>query len=217
MKSMHIGLGRMINGERIKAPPKSLLISMPSYDPFTFREIESGFCSSGDVRGVMAAHRILEPLSRTGSSGHGFPFTPRHLNFYMECTEAEIIPIDILEHLESRETIEYAKDVIGLPSRGTGNESIIGTAQKLKDVNTMFQGLRRAFGIPDHGKLSDEMGEIFQEMCSAFTGELDVLISQEIKDHHRRAAKLIIESYRNGNLGSLHRIVRERYRGRTTP
>ena len=43
MKSMHIGLGRMINGERIKAPPMSLLISMHSYDPFTFREIESGF------------------------------------------------------------------------------------------------------------------------------------------------------------------------------
>ena len=56
--------------------------------------------------------------------------------------------------------------------------------------------MRRAFGIPDHGKLSDEMEESSHELCSAYIGELDVFITQGIKDHERRAAKLIIESYR---------------------
>ena len=150
---------------------------------------------------IMSIRRILEPLSRTGSSGYGFPFTQRRLNFYLKCTEAEIRLSNILEHLESREAIEYAKDAIGFLSRVTGTESIIETTQKLKDVNSIFQGLRRAFGIPDHGKLSDEMGESSHELCSAFVGELVVFITQGIKDHQRRAAKLIIESYRKWESG----------------
>ena len=196
MKSMHTGLGRMINCEGIKAPLKRLLRSMPSYDIFTLKEIESGFCSSGDVMEIMAVRRILEPLSRAGSSGYGFPFTLRHLNFYLECTEAKIRLSNIMEHLSSREAIECANDAIDLLSRVTGNGSIRETALKLKDVNAIFQGERRAFGIPDHGKLSDKMEEISHELCSAFVGELDVFITQRIKDHERRASKLIVESYR---------------------
>ena len=196
MKTMHLELGRRINGEGMKSQLKRLIRSIPSYDPFTLMEIEGGFCSSRDLMEIMSVRRILEPLSRTASSGYGFPFTLRHLNFYLECREAEIRLRNIMEHLSSREAMEYAKDAISLLSRVTGNESIVETAMKLKDVNAIFQGLRRAFGIPDHGKLSDDIEMNSHEMCSAYIEELEVFITQNIKDHDRRAAKLIIESYR---------------------
>ena len=175
---------------------KRPLRSIPSYDPFILREIEGGFCSSPDLMEIMSIRRILEPLSRTGSSGYGFPFSLRHLNFYLECTEVEIRLSNVLVHLEAREAIEYAKDAICLLSRVTGNESIIETAQKLKAVNSIFQGMRKAFGIPDHRNLSDDIEVNSQEMCTAYIGELEIFITQNITDYERRAAKIIIESYR---------------------
>ena len=159
MKSMHLELGRRINGVGIKSQLKKLLRSIQSYDPFILREIESGFCSSRDLMEIMSIRRILEPLSRTGSSGYGFPFSPRHLNFYLECKEVEFRLSNIIEHLSSEDAMRYAKDAIGLLSRVTDNGSIMETAQKLKAVNSIFHGMRKVFGIPDHGKLSDRMEE----------------------------------------------------------
>ena len=146
---------------------KRPLRSIPSYDPFILREIEGGFCSSPDLMEIMSIRRILEPLSRTGSSGYGFPFTLRHLNFYLECKEA----------------VRYSKDVISLLSRATDNESINETAQKLKAVNSIFQGMRKAFGIPDHGNLSDDIEVNSQKKCRAYVGELEIFIAQNITNH----------------------------------
>ena len=148
MKSMHPELGRRINGEGIKSQLKRLLRSIPSYDPFILREIEGGCCSSPDLMEIMSIRRILEPLSRTASSGYGFPFTLRHLNFYLECKEVEFRLSNIMEHLSSEDAMRYAKDAICLLSRVTDNGSIMETAQKLKAVNPIFRGMRKAFGNP---------------------------------------------------------------------
>jgi hypothetical protein len=196
MKTVRLELGRRINGEGIKSQLKRLIRSIQSYDPLTLMEIESGFCSSHDLMEIMSVRRILEPLSRTGSSGYGFRFTPRHPNFYMECKEAEIKLTNIMEHFSSKEALRYAKDAISLLSRVTGNRSIVEIALKLKDVNAIFKWLRSAFGLPDHGKLSDDIEVNFRGMCSAYIEEIDVFITQNIKDHERRAARIIIESYR---------------------
>ena len=69
----------------------------------------------------------------------------RHLTSYLECTEADIRLSNILEHIESREMIEYAKATINPISRVTVKESIIETAQKLKNVNSTFLELRREY------------------------------------------------------------------------
>ena len=164
---MPLELGRRINGEGIRSQLKRLLSSIRSYDPFIFRRIESGFCSSPDLMEIMSTRRILEPLSRTDSSGYGFPFSLRHLNFYLECKEAEIRLSNILEHLSSKDAMRHAKDAIGLLSRVTDNGSIIETAQKLEAVSSIFQGMREAFDFPDHGNLSGETEVNSQEMCRA--------------------------------------------------
>ena len=193
---MPLELGRRINGEGIRSQLKRLLRSIPSYDPFILSGIESGFCSSPDLMEIMSTRRILEPLSRTGSSGYGFPFSLRHLNFYLECKEAEIRLSSIMERISSKEAVRYSKDVISMLSRVAGNGSIIETAQKLKDVNAIFQGMRKAFGIPDHGNLSDDTEVNSQEMCRAYVGELEIFITKNVTDQKRRAAKIIKESYR---------------------
>ena len=54
----------------------------------------------------------------------------------------------------------------------------------------------KLIGIPDHGNLSDDTQVNSQEMCRAYVGELEIFITQNITDHERRAAKIIIGSYR---------------------
>jgi hypothetical protein len=96
---------------------------------------------------------MLEPLSRTANSCDSFPFTLRHLNFYLEYKETEIKLSNIMEHLFRRKSVRYFEDAISLLSRVADNESIKETAQKLKDSSAIFQGLRRPSSIPDHGSL----------------------------------------------------------------
>ena len=146
---------------------------------------------------IMSIRRILEPLSRTDSSGYGFSFSLRHLNFYLECKEAEIRLSSIMEHLSSEDAMRHAKDAIGLLSRVTDNGSIIETAQRLEAVSSIFQGMREAFDFPDHGNLSDDIEVNSQEMYTAYIGELGIFITKNMTDQKRRAAKIIIESYRN--------------------
>ena len=100
-----------------------------------------------------------------------------------------------MEHLLSKDAVRYAKDAISLLSRVTDNESIIDTAQNLKAVNSTFQGMRKAFGIPEHGNLLDDIEVNSKEMCRTYVGELKIFITRNITDSQRRAAKLIIESY----------------------
>ena len=109
---------------------------------------------------IMSTLRKLEPLSRTGSSGYDFSFLLRHLNFYLECKEAEIRLSSIMERISSKEAVRYSKDVISLLSRVAGNGSIIETAQRLEAVSSIFQGMREAFDFPDHGNLSDTLKSI---------------------------------------------------------
>ncbi len=90
----------------------------------------------------------------------------------------------------------YAKDAISLLSRVADNEPIRETAQKLKAISSIFQGSRRAFGIPDHGNLSDDIEVNSREMCRAYLGELEIFITQNMNDHKGKPARIINDSYR---------------------
>ena len=91
-----------------------------------------------------------------------------------------------MERISSNEAVRYSKDVISMLSRVAGNGSIIETAQKLKDVNAIFQGMRKAFGVPYHGNLSGDTEVNSQEMCRAYGGELGIFITKNITDQERR-------------------------------
>lgn len=55
--------------------------------------------------------------------------------------------------------------------------------------------MKKAFSIPDHGNLSDDIELNSHELCGAYIGEVEVFVTQGIKNHDRRDANIIIESY----------------------
>ena len=86
----------------------------------------------------------------------------------------------------------------------TENGAIKDKAGKLKDINSfIFQKIRKAFLIPDHGKLSEDRynpitdDPVVQENCTIVFGELDIYMRTRIENHLFMAAKLAIERYRN--------------------
>ena len=59
----------------------------------------------------MAIRRILEKIIYiNGSSGYGFPFSPRHLNFYNVCS-------DVMEDKKSLQEKMKEEESIGLISK----------------------------------------------------------------------------------------------------
>ena len=83
MKNMHTDPGIMINRKGIKSPLKIILRDMPDYRQSTLEEIEYNFCTSIKDIEIMSVKRILEKVVYVrGSSGYGFPFTLKHLNFF---------------------------------------------------------------------------------------------------------------------------------------
>ena len=80
----------MINRKRIKSSLKSILREMPDHDQKTLDEIGDGYASDRDKVEIMVIRHILEKLiGSTGSSGFGFPFSLKHMNFYLACMEAK--------------------------------------------------------------------------------------------------------------------------------
>ena len=64
--------------------------SIADYDQKTLYEIENRYCTDPERMEVMIVRRMLEKvLHSTNSSGYGFPFSLKHLNFFIACTEAD--------------------------------------------------------------------------------------------------------------------------------
>lgn len=203
MEDMHIDIGKMINRAGIKSPLQSILRSIPDYDQKTLYEIEDGFCSRREEMETMAIRGILESLLGTaGSSGYGFPFTLKHLNFFTACNEAERKLSDLSGKITGENAAASISIIMEHIALVTGNSAIKETANKLSDINSLiFQRIRQAFKIPDRGSLSDDKHKatddpIIHENCIIVIGEMEVYLHTGIPSHLFTAAKHAIEKYR---------------------
>lgn len=202
MRDMHTNLGVMINRMGIKDPLKRIFRDMPDYDQGTLDEIHNGHYEDRGKMEIMSVRRIMEKLvGFTGSSGYGFPFSLKHLNFYMACKEAMNRLNLLSEKIQSEDAKRYISSIECMVKKITDNPEINATGRKLGSVNALFQSLRRMFRVPDKGKLSDEMDtsddDLIHGRCDIFIEHLNVFLHARIPDHIRTAAKTIIERYRN--------------------
>ncbi|MGC8664030.1 MAG: hypothetical protein ACP5TX_06520, partial [Thermoplasmata archaeon] len=187
-----------INRQRIKAHLKEILKSLPEYNVRTLYEIEQCFCTSREILEGMGIRRILEVLfNSNGSSGYGFPFSLKPLNFYYACKEAENKIQDLYLNVHESSSKEIISEIMGQIKKVTDNENIKDLANKLSDINRLFQKLRFSFNIPEKGKLSDKLSEDgqIQNNCNILIGEMEVYMHENIADHVFRAIKLITERY----------------------
>ncbi len=143
----------------------------------------------------MSIKRILEVLfNSNGSSGYSFPFSLKPLNFYYVCKEAENKIQNLYLRVHESSSKEIIDEIMGLIKKVTDNENIKDLANKLSDINRLFQKLRFSFNIPEKGKLSDKLSEDSQAQnnCKILIGEMEVYIHENIADHIFQAIKLII-------------------------
>ncbi len=202
MKDMHTDLGIMINRMGIKTPLKRIIRNMPDYDQKTLDEIDNGYYGEKHKIEIMSIRRVLEKLVKsTGSSGYGFPFSLKHLNLYIACTEAVNRLNRLSGKIETEDAKEYISSIERVIGKITDNPQISNIGKKLGSVNALFQSLRRVFKVPEKGKLSDELNtsddDIIHGRCEIFIEHLDVFLHERIPDHIRTAAKTIIKRYRN--------------------
>ena len=195
---LHINLGNEINRIGIKSPLKSILRSIPAYNQSTLYEVEQGFCT--DRKGIesMSVRKILESiLMVNGSSGYGFPFSLSHLNFYLSCREAEKKLNDLSGIIKDEDSLKLLNTAINKIELITKNNTIKETADRLSDINMLFQKIRNAFRMPEKGNLSDIIkdDDSIQEKCDIVIGEMEIYLHTNIPAHMFTAAKHIITRY----------------------
>ncbi len=201
MESMHLDLGRMINSAGIKNPLKNLLRSIPGYDQRTLHELDYGFCSDRETMEIMALRRILShAMDTTGSSGYGFPFSLKHLNFFLSCRAAMDRLNALTPRLQSKRAKDLAGNISSLMGRIVKSQEISDMADRIGGINAVFQSVRKAFRIPERGKLSQEPRddpEIRME-CDILMGQLEcILKAAETTQHEKNAIKIVLQRYRS--------------------
>ena len=236
MEDVHKDLGMMVNGIGIKSSLRAMLDTIPKYDSKTLYEIEYRFCTDSEKMEMMAVRRILENLlGTTGSSGYGFPFSLKHLNFFIALRETEMKLSDVSRKFTGEQSSYLASQIMGEIRKIAGNPEVNEKASRLSEINSLiFQMLRNAFNIPDSGSLSDEMPDdvTVHEKCNTVIGEMDVYLHSNIPQHIFKAAKKAVERYRerehllfannedgtiprtNNNMETLFRRVRRNVRKR---
>ena len=197
MKDLHLSMGKAINGIGIKSALKEILGSIPDYDQMTLYEIEQGYCTDREKMEIMAVKRILERLlGTTGSSGYGFPFSLRHLNFYLACREAEKELNSLRQKIDCAVSTRLLSGITALIIRVTGDDSITDKATKLSDINRLFQRMRNAFRMPEKGNMSDDIpDDNVRESCDLIIEGMNVYLHANIPNHIFKAAKHIISKY----------------------
>ena len=199
MLGLHTDIGIMINRMGIKSTLKSILRDIPDNDQKTLDEIGDGYVSDRDKVEIMAVRRILEKLiETTGSSGYGFPFSLKHMNFYLACLEAKNGLAGLSGKIVSEKAKEYVKSIMDHVAAITDNDTISATGRNLGSVNALFQSMRRAFKVPRMGKLSDEIpdDDSIHDRCSLIVEHMEVFLHAGIPSHIRTAARIIMERYR---------------------
>ncbi len=198
LSDMHTDLGIMINKIGIKSPLKSILRSIPAYNQGVLSEIEQGFCTDRKSMEAMSVRKILESiLSVNGSSGYGFPFSLNHLNFYLSCMEAEKKLNDLSGIIKDGDSLKFLNTAINKIECITKNSAIKETADRLSDINMLFQKIRNAFRMPEKGNLSDiiEDDDSIHEKCDIVIGEMEIYLHTNIPNHMFTAAKHIVAKY----------------------
>ena len=202
MGNYHTDLGILINRAGIKGGIKSILKGLPDYDQATLDEIDQGSCLNMEKAEFIAIRKILEDLIfMNKSSGYGFPFSLRHINFFTACSEAEKKLSDLLPHV--RNSKDLISKIIGYLSRVTHSIPIKEIAVKLRNINSyIFQRIRKAFMVPEKGNLSSDKynpltdDPIVHENCTVVFGELEVYLKAALPEYMFSAAKIAIERYR---------------------
>lgn len=199
MNDLHLDLGAAMNRTGIKSPLKAILRSIPDYDQKTLYEIEQGFCTGRENMEIMAIRRILENLlSASGSSGYGFPFSLRHLNFFTACKEAAKKFADLSGGIREEKSLALLGSIMTQINRITGNPVITDMAGRIADINMLFQKIRSAFRMPEKGNLSDDAvdDDSIHDQCNLVIGEMSMYLKADIPHHMFTAAKHIIARYR---------------------
>ena len=196
MGSMHTDLGMMINRMGIKSRIKKIFRDLPEYDRKCLLDIESGFCNNTPAMEMMCIRRILEPLMGTGSSGYGFPFSLRHFNFYNASMQVKKELNDLQAVVKDRNTLSTLEELLDLIVTVTENIAIRDLASRIGNVNVTFQGFRKAFHLPEKGKLSENTcdDEFGHENCGIFIGQLKEIVKSGFT-HEMDTTKQIISAY----------------------
>ena len=196
MGSMHTDLGMMINRMGIKSRIKKIFRDLPEYDRKCLLDIESGFCNNAPAMEMMCIRRILEPLMGTGSSGYGFPFSLRHFNFYNASMQVKKELNDLQAVVKDRNTLSTLEELLDLIVTVTENIAIRDLASRIGNVNVTFQGFRKAFHLPEKGKLSENTCDdgISHENCGIFIGQLKEIVKSGFT-HEMDTTKQIISAY----------------------
>jgi hypothetical protein len=199
MQGMHTDLGIAMNRVGIKSTLKSILRSLPDYNQKTLYEIEQGFSSDREGVEIMAIRDILETLlDINGSSGYGFPFSLKHMNFFIACAEAGKKLSDLSAKVRVTGSMALLGRIVKEIRRITSNRKIARIAGMLSGVNMLFQRMRSAFRMPGKGSLSDEIpdDDSIHDRCNIVTGEMEVYLKANIPRHIFMAAKHIISRYK---------------------
>ena len=182
----------------------------------------------------MCILRILEPLMGTGSSGYGFPFSLRHFNFYNACVHAMKELKDLQDVMKDKDALSTLEEISDFIETVTENIGIHDQASRIGNVNVTFQEFRKAFHLPEKGKLSENTGDdmISHEKCNIFVGQLKEIVKSGLT-HEMDAAIQIMSAYEkweghlfaqnkegtiprtNNSLEQFFRMIRRNVRKRT--
>ena len=112
MKDIHTDFGIVINKIGIKSTLKKMLREMLDYDQGTLDDLDYGFCSNREKMEIMTIRRVLENTLVVRSSGYGFPFSLRHLNFFMSCEDGMKRLTELSGKFENDESRNLAESII---------------------------------------------------------------------------------------------------------
>ena len=197
MEYRHTVLGKVLRRHGTRTELNRVLQSLPSYDSALLEEIGDGYCSDSRRLAVMVARSTLENLLHIKeSSGNGFPFSLRHLDFTEQCMSA----LPLLTELNKKSENDSIAGAITAIESLASDSLAVRIAGELREIYTLFDNLRKAM-YPKHKgtPLSDEPMRTNAQMesdCEIVIGELDVYMHTIIPPYLFEAAKHIIGQYR---------------------
>ena len=207
MEYRHTLLGKTLGRLGTKSALKRVLQSLPAYDTKLLREVGEDYCSDGAGLARMVVRHTLEELVYTGeSSGRGFPFSLRHLEFVTDYLSA----LPSLREMDAVTNDAPIAQAIAALELLAADALATRLTKELTGINGVFCKLRIAM-YPKHGgtPLSDEPkrtnGEM-EEDCETVIGTLDVYMKTNIPPYMLEAAKHIVEQY---SKWKSHLFVRE--------
>ena len=157
-------------------------------------------------------------IETTGSSGYGFPFSLKHMNFYLACLEAKNGLAGLSGKIVSEKAKEYVKSIMDHVAAITDNDTISATGRNLGSVNALLQYMRRAFKMPRMGNLSDEIrdDDSIHDRCSLIIEHMEVFFMQAYPVVSGQPPELSWRGTAGGRQCFLATTLNVPFRGQTT-